>query len=121
MDKRSAIIVALGLVAALVIGGVGFAMGMTGPAPSLASTRDPAPEVRTIRRTITVHRPAASTAAAVGVATSEGMSEGDDHESDDHEGDEGHGDHEGDDHEGDEGHDDHEGDEGHGDHEGDDD
>jgi hypothetical protein len=65
MNKRSAIVVALGLVAALVIGGVGFTMGMTGPAASLASVRDPAPKVRTIHRTVTVHRPAQGSGAAV--------------------------------------------------------
>jgi hypothetical protein len=65
MNKRSAITVALGLVAALVIGGIGLTMGMTGPAPSHASVRDPAPKVRTIHRTVTVHRPAAAPAATV--------------------------------------------------------
>lgn len=68
MNKRSAITVALGLVAALVIGGVGLTMGMTGPAPSLASVRDPAPKVRTIHRTVTVHRPAASAATVIATA-----------------------------------------------------
>jgi len=106
MDKRSAIIVALGLVAALVIGGVGFAMGMTGPAPSLASTRQPAPEIRTVRRTVTVHRPAASTPVTAGVTASAGIDGGwddeEDHDGDDHEGDDDHGDdREGDDHESD--------------------
>ena len=126
MNKRSAIVVALGLVAALVIGGVGFAVGMTGPAPSVASVRQPAPTVRTIHRTVTVHRPASTSAFATGTpsataagsgATTDGWDdEGWDDEDgweDDHEGDDHGSDHEGDDHEGD----DHEGD----DHEGQDD
>jgi hypothetical protein len=109
MKKRSAIVAALGLVAALVIGGVGFTMGITGPAPSLASVRQPAPKVRTIHRTVTVHRPAAATAVSGTVAPSgagmndtsgvawdddgwedegegEGEGEGDQHEDADHEG-----------------------------------
>jgi hypothetical protein len=65
MNKRSAIIVALGLVAALVVGAAGVTMGMTGPAASLASTPDPAPKVRTIHRTVTVHRQATAPAATV--------------------------------------------------------
>jgi hypothetical protein len=112
MNKRSAIAVALGLVAALVLGGVGFAMGMTGPAPSLASVRQPAPKVRTVHRTVTVHRSAASVPFVVGAApaASAGMSGssvgwddegGDDEGWDDHEG-EGHdgSEHETEDHEG---------------------
>jgi hypothetical protein len=93
MKKRSAIVAALGLVAALVIGGVGFTMGITGPAPSLASVRQPAPKVRTIHRTVTVHRPAAATAASGTVATSAAAmsdagtvgweDEGEDHEGED--------------------------------------
>jgi hypothetical protein len=109
MNKRSAIVVALGLVAALVIGGVGFTMGMTGPAASLASVRDPAPKVRTIHRSVTVHRPAqASGATVVGAnqaPTVAAGASGDDDEGyedegheDDHAGGE---DHEGEDHGGD--------------------
>jgi hypothetical protein len=76
MNKRSAIVVALGLVAALVIGGVGFTMGITGPAPSLASVGQPAPKVRTVHRTVTVHRPAGSptTVAGAASASTAGMS-----------------------------------------------
>ncbi len=105
MNKRSAITVALGLVAALVVGGVGLTMGMTGPAPSLASVRDPAPKVRTIHRTVTVHRPAAASAATVvGTAPTASMSagaQGDDGYEDEGYEDEGYGeDHGGSSHEG---------------------
>ena len=113
MNKRSAIVVALGLVAALMIGGVGFTLGMTGPAPSIASVRQPAPKVRTTHRTVTVHRTGSSSASVIGAAsaTTAGMSaspeswndEGWDDEDgweDGHEGDDHGSGHEGEDHEG---------------------
>jgi hypothetical protein len=100
MNKRSAIVVALGLIAALVIGGAGFTMGMTGPAPSLASVRQPAPKVRTLHRTVTVHRPgsaaqvtnvAAPASATMSGGPEDGDGEGwdddggwDEHEGEDH-------------------------------------
>jgi hypothetical protein len=104
MNKRSAIIVALGLTAALVLGGVGFSMGATGPTPSLATARHPAPKVRTIHRTVTVHRQAsaAGTAVAAAPVTTVGATGGWEggYEDDDHGYDDGHGseDHDGPDH-----------------------
>ena len=61
MNKRSAIAVALGLVAALAAGGFALSMGLatTGTAAKAASSlSQQKPKVHTIKRTITVHKKA---------------------------------------------------------------
>jgi hypothetical protein len=65
MKRRSAMLVAAGLVLALAVAGLGFTMGLTGPtadakrAPVEKAQREP--KVRTITRTITVHKKAKPT------------------------------------------------------------
>jgi hypothetical protein len=64
MNKRSAMLMAAGLVLTLLVGGVAIAVGLTGPAASAAAPRvikhhkAPKPIVKTIRKTVTVHRKA---------------------------------------------------------------
>jgi uncharacterized membrane protein YgcG len=63
MNKRSAIVVAAGLVLALVAGGFALTNGLTGPEPSAAvasakAPRQKKPIVHTITRTIKVHKKA---------------------------------------------------------------
>jgi hypothetical protein len=70
MNKRSAIAVALGLVAALAIGGFAIATGLTGPETSQASplvtkAKRPEPIVRTVTKTVTVHKKAKAGAPPV--------------------------------------------------------
>ena len=61
MNKRSAMMVAAGLVLTLVVGGVAVAVGMVGPSTSAAGPRTvrrehPKPIVKTVKRTVKVHR-----------------------------------------------------------------
>jgi hypothetical protein len=61
MNKRSAMMVAAGLVLTLVVGGVAVAVGMVGPSTSAAGPRmvrreHPKPIVKTVKRTVKVHR-----------------------------------------------------------------
>jgi hypothetical protein len=78
MNKRSAMLVAAGLVLTLIVGGVAIAVGMTGPSSSAASPKTvkqhkkQKPIIKTVRRTITVHKkaPAAAVAAPVYAASS---------------------------------------------------
>jgi hypothetical protein len=64
MNKRSAMLMAAGLVFTLLVGGVAIAIGLTGPAASAAAPRvvvrhkAPKPIVKTIKKTITVHKKA---------------------------------------------------------------
>jgi hypothetical protein len=63
MNKRSALMVAAGLVLTLIVGGIAVAVGMTGPTVSSAVPRAERrsaqePIVRTVRRTVTVHKKA---------------------------------------------------------------
>jgi hypothetical protein len=101
MKKRSAMAIAAGLVAALLAGAAALSLGMTGPQTATASgVREP--RVRTIHRTVKVHReakaeepqtvtvvtaanssPAGSSAAGSQGSTFEDGS--DDHEDEDHE------------------------------------
>jgi hypothetical protein len=87
MNKRSAMLVAAGLVLTLIVGGVAIAVGMTGPSTSAASPKmvkqhhKQKPIIKTVRRTITIHKkaPAAGVAAPVYVAapsSSSGYSSG---------------------------------------------
>ena len=67
MNKRSAVLMALGLTAALVVGGIAVAAG-SGPASGQASSGTNAPTakakpiVKTRTRTVTIHRQADGTA-----------------------------------------------------------
>jgi hypothetical protein len=76
MNKRSAIAVALGLVAALAIGGFAIATGLTGPETSQASplvtkAKRQEPIVRTVTKTVTIHKKAeAEPAPVIHVASS---------------------------------------------------
>jgi len=62
MNKRSAMLVAAGLVLTLVVGGMAVAVGMVGPSTSAAGPRtvrqhkQPKPIVKTVKRTVKVHR-----------------------------------------------------------------
>jgi hypothetical protein len=62
MNKRSAMMVAAGLVLTLVVGGVAVAVGMVGPSTSAAGPRtvrrqeQPKPIVKTTKRTVKVHQ-----------------------------------------------------------------
>jgi len=70
MNKRSAMMMAAGLVLTLVIGGVAISAGLTGPTASAATPRvvqhrrHHKPIVKTYRKTITVHKQAPSSGAA---------------------------------------------------------
>jgi hypothetical protein len=71
MNKRSAMLVAAGLVLTMIVGGVALAVGMTGPASSAAAPRlsrhhkDPKPIVKTIKKTVKVHRKSPQVAVAM--------------------------------------------------------
>ncbi|MEO8477174.1 MAG: hypothetical protein ABI572_09000 [Actinomycetota bacterium] len=60
MNKRSAMMVAAGLVLTLVVGGVAVAVGMTGPEASSAQSKlthkKNKPIIKTTKKTITVHK-----------------------------------------------------------------
>ena len=64
MKKRSASMVAAGLIFTLVVGGLAVAIGMTGPSVGngvpQADRSATEPVVRTVRRTLTVHKQAES-------------------------------------------------------------
>ena len=102
MNKRSAMLMAAGLVLTLIVGGVAMSIGLTGPTSSEATPRaerrrTAAPIVKTVKHTVTVHKRGSAT-PATGTGTSGSNSAGsvagasdDDHGSDDD--DDGHGDH----------------------------
>ena len=120
MNKRSAMLMAAGLVLTLIVGGVAMSIGLTGPTSSEATPRAErhraaAPIVKTVKHTVTVHK-RGSAAPATGTGTSGSNSAGsvtgstdDDHGSDDDGHGEDHTDHGSDDS------DDHDDDHGHGD------
>lgn len=101
MNKRSALMLSAGLVLTLIVGGLAVATGLTGPSVSNAvpqaqrsSTSEPV--VRTVRRTVTVHKKAdakpgqvvrvaapAATSGTSGVSGSSGTSGDDDAYDDD--------------------------------------
>lgn len=59
MNKRSAMFVAAGLVLSLLVAGVSMAMGVTGPSADAKTTvRSQKPIVKTVTRTVTVHKKA---------------------------------------------------------------
>ena len=69
MTKRSAMLVAAGIVMALVAGGIGMSLGQIGPASAAATTTETTPKhqrpiVRRHVRTITIHKKAKSPAPA---------------------------------------------------------
>jgi hypothetical protein len=72
MNKRSAMLIAAGLVMTLIVGGVAISVGLTGPTSSKAalrtSTRKAKPIVKVKKRTVTVHRQ--GEAVAVGSTSS---------------------------------------------------
>ncbi|HEY5859437.1 MAG TPA: hypothetical protein VIX62_04065 [Actinomycetota bacterium] len=94
MNKRSAMLMAAGLVLTLIVGGVAMSIGLTGPTSSEATPRaerrrTAAPIVKTVKHTVTVHK-RGSAAPATGTGTSGSNSPGsvagstdDDHGSDD--------------------------------------
>lgn len=68
MKKRSALMVAAGLVFTLVVGGLAVAIGITGPTVSGGTpraARSVEPEVRTVKRTVTVHKKAKADGSSV--------------------------------------------------------
>ena len=64
MNKRSAMALAAGLVAALLAGAVALSLGVAGPQPASAGGKHD-PRVRTIERTVTVHRQAKQSAPRI--------------------------------------------------------
>jgi hypothetical protein len=58
MTKKAAMLMAAGLVATLAAGAMALSFGLTGNEPARADTKDQKPIVRTIRRTVTVEKPA---------------------------------------------------------------
>ena len=111
MNKRSAMLMAAGLVLTLIVGGVAMSVGLTGPTPSEAGpraepdTKSPEPIIKTVKRIVTVHKPGATTPATTtgssGSAGSPSGSTDDDDHSGSHHGDDDHGDHHGEDDHGD--------------------
>jgi hypothetical protein len=109
MTKRSAMLVAAGLVAALLGGATALSFGLSGSGTAQAETPSPDPIVRTVHRTVTVEKdakgqqqpvqvvrvtsdPAPSTAVSSTDASYEGSDDAYEHESDEaseHESDEG--------------------------------
>jgi hypothetical protein len=69
MNKRSAAIVAAGLVAVLALGGFAYSRGLTGPSVSAAAAGErashPKPIVRTHVKRVVVHRSAPATAPRI--------------------------------------------------------
>lgn len=58
MKKRSAMAIAAGLVAALLTGAVALSLGLSGTETADAKSEPVTPRVRTVHRTVTVHREA---------------------------------------------------------------
>jgi hypothetical protein len=64
MNKRSAVLIASGLVLTLAIGGLAVSLGLTGPAPvNAAGSVRPERAVRVERKTVTIRRQAGSASA----------------------------------------------------------
>jgi hypothetical protein len=87
MNKRSAMLMAAGLVLTLIVGGVAMSTGLTGPTPSQAAPRAgqrqkaPKPIIKTVKHTVTVHKqgtatPATATAPATSGSSSAGSLSG---------------------------------------------
>jgi hypothetical protein len=94
VNKRSAVLIAAGLVLTLGIGGLAVSLGLTGPTPvNAVESARPERIVKVERRTVTIHRkakaPSATTvlsAAAPGSGMGEDSIDGyeSEHESQDH-------------------------------------
>jgi hypothetical protein len=88
MNKRSAMAIAAGMVVALIVGATAVSIGLGGPGTAAAGTERASgkPVVRTVHRTVTVHRPAKASpeartvviSSAPAPASSSSISEGDD-------------------------------------------
>jgi hypothetical protein len=81
MNKRSAVLVAAGLVFTLAIGGLAVSLGLTGPTPvDAAGSVRPERVVKVERRTVTIHRKAdpASASTIVLSAPASNAAAGDD-------------------------------------------
>ena len=86
MNKRSAMLMAAGLVLTLIVGGVAMSTGLTGPTPSRAAPRaerrqTAAPIIKTVKHTVTVHKqgsvtPAPATATGSSASSSAGSLSG---------------------------------------------
>ena len=77
MNKRSAMLMAAGLILTLIVGGVAMSVGLTGPTPSEAGPRadrrqkTAVPIIKTVKHTVTVHKPgSAMPATATGTSGS---------------------------------------------------
>lgn len=94
MNKRSAMLIAAGLVLTLGIGGLAVSLGLTGPAPvNAADAVRPERVVKVERRTVTLHRTAD---AATQISPSPPRSVDTDDIGQEHEGEDDHGFEEGD-------------------------
>ena len=81
MNKRSAMLMAAGLVLTLIVGGVAMSIGLTGPtsseaAPRAGRARTAAPIVKTVKHTVTVHKRGHRHRRATGTGTSGSSSAG---------------------------------------------
>lgn len=89
MNKRSAMLIAAGLVFTLGIGGLAVSLGLTGPAAvNAADGLRPERVVKVERRTVTVHRTAEGTTQT---SLSSQRSVGTDNAGEEHEGEDDHG------------------------------
>jgi hypothetical protein len=72
MNKRSAVLIAAGLVLTLAIGGLSVSLGLSGPTPvNAAGPVRPERVVKVERRTVTIHRKAeAPSAGTITLSTS---------------------------------------------------
>ena len=87
MNKRSAMLIAGGLVLAMGLAALAVSLGITGPAPAVAAQGRATPIVRVERRTVTIHRSAdaPSAAALIPNDAGHGSDEGLEHEGEEHE------------------------------------
>jgi len=69
MNKRSAMTIAAGLVAALLAGAAAFSLSFGNPATPASARGKQAPIVRTIKRTVTIHRKAKGASGGPRVVT----------------------------------------------------
>ena len=85
MNKRSAVLIAAGLVLTLGIGGLAVALGLTGPAAGAADLAGPQRGVEIQQRTVTAPPPGSDSApGSVGSDDASEHGDEDAHESEDH-------------------------------------
>ena len=89
MNKRSAMLIAGGLVLAMGLAALAVSLGITGPTPAVAAQGRGTPIVRVERRTVTVHGGADAPSALIPSDDDHGSDEGLEHESEEHEDDHG--------------------------------